>query len=199
MVISLQKLKPALLNLLDLKSLLTKLEAQLVSHPRLALTPMGWWKHLVCVQVHETLIIHNMMSDTLYVVLHICLVDKSLQFNLYRIHNIPLVHPILKKSFKNSIQKEYLSIISDSQYILFPLSTNIMAWQLQMANFVTLIPLYIQQILQILVVMLFFLQDKKRINRFCILSVINQTQDEAFNINGNFWAISTLLKNKSYT
>ena len=33
-------------------------------------------------------------------------------------------------------------------------------------------------------------------NKFCILSVINQTQDEAFNINDNFWAISTLHDNK---
>ena len=37
LVISSQKLKPALLSPLDLKSSLTKLETQLVSHPRLAL------------------------------------------------------------------------------------------------------------------------------------------------------------------
>ena len=37
LVISSQKLKPALLNPLDLKSLLTKLETQQVSHPRFAL------------------------------------------------------------------------------------------------------------------------------------------------------------------
>ena len=36
-VISSQKLKPALLNPLDLKLLLTKPENQLISHPRLAL------------------------------------------------------------------------------------------------------------------------------------------------------------------
>ena len=37
LVISFQKLTPALLNPLDLISLLIKLEAKLVSHPRLAL------------------------------------------------------------------------------------------------------------------------------------------------------------------
>ena len=65
-----------------------------------------------------------MMSETLYVIIHIPLVDKSLQFNLYRIHNIPLVHAILKKSFRYSIQEKYLAIRSDAQYILFPLSTD---------------------------------------------------------------------------
>ena len=41
-----------------------------------------------------------------------------------------------------------------------------------------------------------FLKDRVKINDFCILSVINQTQDEALNINDNFWAISTLQDNK---
>ena len=41
-----------------------------------------------------------------------------------------------------------------------------------------------------------FLQNKGKINKCCILSVINHTQDEAFNINDNFWAISII---KSYT
>ena len=100
-----------------------------------------------------------MMSDTLYGILHILLVDKSLQFNLYRIHNILLVHLILKSHFGYSIQEEYHPVRLDSQYILF-------------------------------------LQDKERINKFCILSMINQTQDEAFNINDNFWEISTLQDNK---
>ena len=41
-----------------------------------------------------------------------------------------------------------------------------------------------------------FLQNKDKINKFCILSVINQTQDAAININDNFLAISTLQNNK---
>ena len=61
-----------------------------------------------------------MLSETLYVVLHIPLVNKWLQFNLYRIYNISLVHPVLKKSFKYFIQEENLAIRSDLQYISFP-------------------------------------------------------------------------------
>ena len=79
-----------------------------------------------------------MMSDTLYVILYIPLVDKSLQFHQFRIQNIPLVHPILQKSFRYSIQTEYFAIRSDEQYISFPLSTDIMACQV--ANFITLTP-----------------------------------------------------------
>ena len=70
-----------------------------------------------------------MLSDTLYAVLHIPIVDKSLQFNPYRIHIILLVHPILKKLFKYSMQEEYLAIRLNSQYVLFPLSAEI--WQVK--------------------------------------------------------------------
>ena len=41
-----------------------------------------------------------------------------------------------------------------------------------------------------------FLQTKDKINNFCMLSVISQMQDEAININDDFWAISTLQNNK---
>ena len=37
-----------------------------------------------------------------------------------------------------------------------------------------------------------FLNYKAKINGFCILSAINQSQDEALNISDNFWAISIL-------
>ena len=53
------------------------------------------------------------ISDTLYVVLHIPVVDKWLQFYLFKIHYIPLVHPTLKKSFQYNIQEEYLAIRLD--------------------------------------------------------------------------------------
>ena len=134
-----------------------------------------------------------MMSDNLYVILHIPLFDKSLQFNLY----IPLVHLILKKAFKYSIQGKYLAIRSDLLYTSFKLNTDIMACQVSNGQFCHInSPLYTTVISNSYSYAL-FLQDKERINMFCILSVINQTQNEAFDIDNNFWAISTLHDNKN--
>ena len=75
-VISSQKFMPALLNPLDLISLLIKLETHLVSHPRLAL-PQWNGKHIWYMYIFLKLQ-SFIMSNTLYVVLHIPLVDKSL-------------------------------------------------------------------------------------------------------------------------
>ena len=136
-----------------------------------------------------------MMSNTLYVVLHIPLVDKSLQFQ-FRICNIPSVHPILKQSFKYLIQEEYLAIRFDEQYISFLLSSDNMACQVSNGQFCFInSPLYTADTSNSCNYAL-FLQNKEKINQFCTLSVINRTQDEAININGNVWAISTLQNNK---
>ena len=107
------------------------------------------------------------MSNTLYVVLHIPLVDESLQFHLFRLHNIPLFHPIIKRSFRYSIQEENLTIRSDEQYISSPLSTDIMTCQVLNGLFSALTHPCMQQILQMCAVM-----------------------------HNNVWAISTFQNNK---
>ena len=137
-----------------------------------------------------------MMSNTLYIVLHIILVDKSLQFHLFRIHNIPLVHPVLKKSFRYSIQEECLAIRFNKQYILFPLNMDIMACQVSNGQCCCInSPLYVVDTSNSCSFAL-FLQNKEKSNKFWFLSVITQMQDEAVNINDNVWAISTLQCNK---
>ena len=130
-----------------------------------------------------------MTSNTLYFVLHIPQVDRSLQFHLFRIHNIPLVHPILKKSFRHATEEEYLAIRSDKQYILFPLSTDIMGCQVSNGKFCHInSPLYTADTSNSCSYTL-ILQNKDKTNKFCKLSVRNQTQDEAIKIKDNFWAI----------
>ena len=67
LVISSQKLKPALLNPSDLSLLLTKLENQLVSHPRL---PLPQWDSKNIWYMYTFMKLQSfMLSHTLYVVL----------------------------------------------------------------------------------------------------------------------------------
>ena len=50
------------------------------------------------------------MTDTLFVIVTILLVDKNLNSYLYRIHNIALSHPTLKKSFHYEIDHRYFKL-----------------------------------------------------------------------------------------
>ena len=60
------------------------------------------------------------MTDTLLVLLTIPLVDMSLRFHLYKIHNLPLLDPTLKKSLHYEIADKYFAIGWDMRYITFP-------------------------------------------------------------------------------
>ena len=100
------KLTPALLNPLDLIALLLKLETQLVSHTRLALPQRNGENILYMYKFMK--LQSFMMSNTLYVVLHIPLVDKSLHVHLFRIHNIPLVCQILKNHLGTQLRRNTL-------------------------------------------------------------------------------------------
>ena len=163
-------------------------------HPGLALSE---WNTENILYMYKFVTLQSfMMSNTLYVVLHIPLLDKSIQFHLFRILNIPLSHPNLKKSFRYSIQKEYLAIRSDKQYISFPLNMDIMTCQVSNGQFCHFnSPIYAADTSNSCSYILFY-QDKNKINKFCILSVTNQMNDEAININDCFWAISILQNNK---
>ena len=91
----------------------TKLETKLVSHLRLTLS--AWHGENIWYMYNFMKFQSFMLLDTLYAVLHIPLVDKSLQFHLFRIYNIPLVHTTCQKSFQYTVKEEYLGIRSDRQ------------------------------------------------------------------------------------
>ena len=75
-VMSSQKLKPTLLSSTGLKLLLVKLEDQLMSQPHLALPQ---WQGENTWYMYKFMKLQSfVLSDTLYVVLHIPLVDKWL-------------------------------------------------------------------------------------------------------------------------
>ena len=85
------------------------------------------------------------------------------------------------------------------QYISFPLSADTMACQISNGQFCHINSLLYTADTSKSCSYALFLNDKASINCVCILSVINQTEDEAININENFWAISTLQDdNKLY-
>ena len=163
-IINSQKLTPALLNPLDLISLMIKMETQLMLHLRLALPK---WNGENLWYMYKFMTLQSfMMLNALYVVLHNTLDDKSLQFHLFRIHNIPSVHPILRKSFRYSIQDGNFTFRMDEQYISFPLWMDIVACQVWNRQFCQINSPCVQQILQTLAINTFSTRTKIKLIHF---------------------------------
>ena len=55
-------------------------------------------------------IIPIVMDDFLLIILTIPLKDRSLGMNLYKVYNLPALHPELKVEFTYELEGEYLDI-----------------------------------------------------------------------------------------
>ena len=76
-----------------LKNLLHKIEADIKSHARLKLCEdpeTNIWSYYGTIKLTPIV-----LEDCLMLILTVPLVDQSLQMNLYKIYNLPMLHPTL--------------------------------------------------------------------------------------------------------
>ena len=60
------------------------------------------------------------MDDFLLIILTIPLTDQSLEMDLYKIYNLPALHPKLKVEFTYQLEGEYLAITKNKLYAALP-------------------------------------------------------------------------------
>ena len=60
------------------------------------------------------------MDDLLLIILTILLMDQSLQMDLYKVHNLPALHPDLKIQFTYEIEGENFAISKGELYAALP-------------------------------------------------------------------------------
>ena len=65
------------------------------------------------------------MENFLAIILTIPLVDISLQMNIYKVHNLPTLHPDLKVQFTYELEGEYLAISKNGIYAALPSAADI--------------------------------------------------------------------------
>ena len=61
-----------------------------------------------------------LMDGFLLIILTIPLTDQSLEMNLYKIYNLPTLHPKLKVEFTYQLEREYLVITKNKLYAALP-------------------------------------------------------------------------------
>ena len=58
----------------------------------------------------------KVFDDHLVVILQVPVVDESLVMNMFKVYNLPILHPALQKNFQYTIEDKYIGISSDSDY-----------------------------------------------------------------------------------
>ena len=58
-------------------------------------------------------------------ILTVPLVDQSLHMNLYKIHNLPMLHPTLHVHAQYEIEGSYLATVMDGMFITLPTALDV--------------------------------------------------------------------------
>ena len=125
----------------DLQHILIDMKNKLKTNPKLALPgskKADIWSY------YQFMIINALIhQDMLSVILILPLIDRDLEFDLFKAHSLPLLHPELRKIFTYQINNPYLAIRSDSNYLTIPVHDGILTCTISAGHFCNLnTPLY---------------------------------------------------------
>ena len=129
-------------------------------------------------------------------ILTVPLIDQSLHMNLYKVYNLPMLHPILHVHAQYELESSYLATVMDGMFITLPTALDVKLC-LMMNGHLCMFKqvLYPMEEMNWYIYAL-FINDEKQIERNCILKTINKTTNLASSLDGYFWAISALATEK---
>ena len=129
-------------------------------------------------------------------ILTVPLVDQSMHMNLYKVHNLPIIHPTLHVHAQYEMEGSYLATIMDGMFITLPTALDVRLClvtngHLCMFNQV----LYPVEWMKWCIYTL-FINNQEQIEKNCLLKAINRTTNLAYSLHGYLWAISALAAEK---
>ena len=185
---------PVIISPPVLQNLLQKVEDRLVPNPRLKLpydSKIEIWKF------YDILRITPIVLDKLLVVLlTIPLSDQSLEMNIYKIHNLPLVHPEYHTTAKYKIEGEYLAIGKKGMYVALPDKDSIQICIMSDLGLCTMRnALYPSEMVEWCIYAL-FIKDEEKIDKYCRYEFEYTDRNYAESLGGFTWVISAIVAEK---
>ena len=189
-----QELNPMTIPPDILKKILHKIIEHIKSNARLKLCEdpeTNIWSYYGTVKLNPIV-----LQDFLMLILTFPLVDHSLQMNLYKVHNLPMLHPTLNVHAQYELEGTYLVTLMEGMFILLPtaldvklcLVTNGHLWMFDQV-------LYPVECTNWCIYAL-FIYDQDQIRKDCLLKTLNQTTNLAYSLDGYLWAVSALATEK---
>ena len=106
-----------------LKSILHKIEIDIKSHARLKLCEdpdTNIWSYYGTIKL-----IPIVLEDYLMLILTVPLVDQSMHMNLYKVHNLPIIHLTLHVHARYKIEGSCLATVMDGMFITLPTALDV--------------------------------------------------------------------------
>ena len=118
-----QELNPIIIPPDNLKIILHKIEEDIKSHARFKLCEdpeTNIWSHYGMVKLTPIV-----LEDYLMLILTVPLVDQSLHMELYKVHNLPMLHPTLHVHAQYEIEGSYLATVMGGMFITLPTALDV--------------------------------------------------------------------------
>ena len=189
-----QELNPMIIPPDILKDVLHKIETDIRSHARLKLCEdpeSNIWSYYGTIKLTPIV-----LEDCLMLILTVPLVDQSLQMNLYKIHNLPMLHPILHVHAQYELESSYIATVMDGMFVMLPTALDVRLC-LMMNGHLCMFNQALYPVEQTdWCVYALFINNEDHIEKNCVLRTINQTTNLAYSLDGYLWAISALATEK---
>ena len=136
------------------------------------------------------------LEDYLMLILTVSLIHQSLHMNLYKVYNLPILHPMLHVHAQYEIENLYLATVMDGMFITLPTALDVKLCLMTNGH----LCMFKQALYPVeqtnWCIYALFINDEKQIDRNCFLKTINRTTNLAYNLDGYLWAISALATEK---
>ena len=193
-VLASQELNPMIIPPDILKNILHRIETDIKLHARLKLCEdpeTNIWSYYRTIKLTPIV-----LEDYLMLILTVPLIDQSLHMNLYKVYNLPMLHPTLHVHAQYEIENSYLATIMDGMFITLPTALDVKLCLMTNGHLCMFKQaLYLVEHTNWCIYAL-FINDEKQIERNCILKTINQTTNLAYSLDGYLWDISALATEK---
>ena len=129
-------------------------------------------------------------------ILTVPLVDQSFQMNLYKVHNLPMLHPTLNVHVQYELEGTYLATMMEGMFISQPTALDIKLCLVTNGHLCmfdqALYPVEHTNWCKYAL----FVNDRKQVKRICFLKTLKWTTNLAYSLDGYLWAISALAAEK---
>ena len=136
------------------------------------------------------------LQDYLMLILTIPLVDQSLQVNLYKVHNLPILHPTLYVHAQYELEGTYLTTLMEGMFVLLPTALDVKLCLVTNGH----LCMFDQALCPVecinWCIYALFINDHDRIRKDCFLKTLNRTTNLTYSLDGYLWAISALAAKK---
>ena len=190
-IMSNHKATSAMIPPVALRRLLLKIEDRMCTNPRLRLPydprAGGIWKYYSVIKVTPVV-----MDRMLVILMTIPVLDKTLELNIYQVHNLPAIPPGQEVAALYQLESKYFAIGKHGMYVTLPTEQSVrICLQTELAICILEQALYPIKHITWCVYAL-FIDDEECIKRDCKYSMTKVSGYRAISLGGYLWAVSSI-------